>query len=214
MREAVLLSRLFCAMENREQKTYTPLVTSNLPTVNGAFRIMAFDSGIEVLPHVVLDNLNGSSDVANVRIHSECMTGDVFGSTKCDCGEQLAASMDYIEKHGGVLIYLRQEGRNIGLVNKLKAYNLQEQGMNTIEANHALGFLTDQRTYEDALSILRYLGLEKINLLTNNPDKMSAFESSGIQVVERIPIQIKARPENKGYLSVKKNELGHLLNGF
>ncbi len=189
----------------------TPVVTSNLPTEYGVFRIMAFDSGIEAIPHVVLENMEGRNTIPNVRIHSECMTGDVFGSLKCDCGEQLAASMKYIEQHGGVLIYLRQEGRNIGLINKLHAYNLQAQGMDTIEANHSLGFHTDQRTYEEALGILRYLGYNEINLLTNNPDKLNAFADSDIHVAERIPLQIAPKPENEGYLSVKKNTLGHLL---
>jgi len=198
-------------MKNKTQKAITPLVTSNLPTENGLFRILAFDSGIETSPHVVLENMEGRNSIPNVRIHSECMTGDVFGSLKCDCGEQLDTSMKYIKEHGGVLIYLRQEGRNIGLINKLRAYNLQEQGMDTIEANHSLGFHTDQRTYEEAIGILNHLGYSKINLLTNNPDKLNAFADSDIEVVERIPLKIEPKPENEGYLSVKKNTLGHLL---
>ncbi len=188
----------------------TPLASSNLPTVHGKFQILAFDSGVEELPHIVLSNIKEGA-IANVRVHSECMTGDVFGSTKCDCGEQLNASLDYIQSHGGLVIYLRQEGRNIGIINKLKAYALQDQGMNTIEANHSLGFLTDQRTYEAALAILRYFQLNKINLLTNNPDKLKAFEHTDIEVVERIPLKVKPHPENIGYLTVKRDSLGHLL---
>lgn len=199
-------------MDKDNRKVLTPLVSANLPTQNGVFNILAFHSGIETSPHIVLENMEGKSVIPNVRIHSECMTGDVFGSVKCDCGEQLSASMDYIEKNGGILIYLRQEGRNIGLINKLKAYHLQDEGMDTIEANHSLGFLTDQRTYDDALAILRYFEYKKINLLTNNPDKIKAFEATDIEVVERIPIAIKARPENQGYLQIKKNTLGHLLS--
>jgi GTP cyclohydrolase II len=198
-------------MNTTDSRILTPLASSNLPTVYGPFRIIAFDSGIEHLPHIVLENLNGENSIANVRIHSECMTGDVFGSLKCDCGEQLKASLTYIEEHGGLLIYLRQEGRNIGLVNKLKAYHLQDQGMDTIQSNHALGFHTDQRTYEDALAILHYYKLTAINLLTNNPDKLQAFENSGIEVKNRIPVVIPSNPQNDGYLSVKKNTLGHLL---
>jgi len=196
-------------MNKNTEQILTPLVISNLPTEYGVFRIMAFDSGIEALPNVVLDNMKERNTIANVRIHSECMTGDVFRSVKCDCGEQLLSAMQYIEQHGGIIIYLRQEGRNIGLVNKLKAYNLQEQGMNTIEANHSLGFHTDQRSYEDALAILRYLGHHKINLLTNNPDKIAAFDNSDITVLSRIPLQTKPRPENESYLSTKRDSLGH-----
>jgi GTP cyclohydrolase II len=190
-------------MNTTDSRILTPLASSNLPTVYGPFRIIAFDSGIEHLPHIVLENLKDDGSIANVRIHSECMTGD--------CGEQLKASLTYIEEHGGLLIYLRQEGRNIGLVNKLKAYHLQDQGMDTIQSNHALGFHTDQRTYEDALAILNYYKLGEINLLTNNPDKLQAFENSGIEVKNRIPVIIPSNPQNDGYLSVKKNTLGHLL---
>lgn len=198
-------------MEEKNHRILTPLAASNLPTRHGKFRILAFDSGIEPMPHIALVNMEGRTTIPNVRIHSECMTGDVFGSVKCDCGEQLNASLNYIEEHGGVLIYLRQEGRNIGLVNKLRAYDLQDHGQNTIEANHSLGFLTDQRTYEDALAILRYFNFDKINLLTNNPDKMHAFDNTDIAVVSRIPVKITPRPENREYLSVKRNSLGHLL---
>lgn len=191
----------------------TKIVASRLPTVYGEFTIIAYDSGNESMPHICLSNIRkASATPVNVRIHSECMTGDVFGSTRCDCGEQLSYSMAYLEEHGGVLIYLRQEGRGIGLTNKLKAYNLQDKGMDTIEANHALGYHTDSRTYETAIAILRDLGIERIHLLTNNPDKLEAFDNSGIEIVSRIPILIDARPENKGYLATKKNSLGHMLH--
>ena len=130
---------------------------------------------------------------------------------RCDCGEQLATSLQYIEDHGGIVVYLRQEGRGIGLVNKLKAYNLQDEGLDTIRANHALGFHTDDRNYAMGVAILRDLGVKRINLLTNNPDKMDAFKDSGIEIVSRIPVQIDPRPENRHYLMTKKNALGHLL---
>ncbi len=189
------------------------LVSSRLPTIYGEFVIDAYDSGRPELPHLTLRNIPMQSEFAvNVRIHSECLTGDIFGSIRCDCGEQLAASMRYLEEHGGVLVYLRQEGRGIGLVNKLKAYNLQDEGMDTIRANHALGFHTDLRTYEDAIRILQYLGIHKINLLTNNPEKLDAFTNSGIEIALRIPLMIEPRPENMKYLNTKKNALGHLLS--
>lgn len=191
-----------------------PLVSSRLPTVFGEFTILAFDSGREEMPHLLLINTTVESDrdLINVRIHSECMTGDVFGSTRCDCGEQLAASMKYIEEHGGAIVYLRQEGRGIGLVNKLKAYNLQDEGMDTIRANHALGFHTDDRKYTIAVDILKSKGIRRINLLTNNPDKLDVFSGSGIEIVERIPLMIEPRPENRHYLLTKKEALGHLLH--
>lgn len=189
------------------------LISSRLPTIYGEFVIDAFDSGREELPHLVLKNIPlEDAGIVNVRIHSECLTGDVFSSVRCDCGEQLAASMKYLEDHGGVLVYLRQEGRGIGLVNKLKAYNLQDEGMDTIRANHALGFHTDERTYDVAIAILHHLGIRKINLLTNNPDKLDAFISSGIEIVDRIPMMVEPRPENRHYLTTKKNALGHLLS--
>jgi 3,4-dihydroxy 2-butanone 4-phosphate synthase / GTP cyclohydrolase II len=189
------------------------LVTSRLPTVYGQFIIEAYDSGRPELPHLLLRNIDlKSAEVVNLRIHSECLTGDVFGSTRCDCGEQLSASLHYIEKHGGMLLYLRQEGRGIGLVNKLKAYNLQDEGLNTIDANLALGFHTDERSYADAVEILKKLGITRVNIITNNPEKLEAFENSGIEVVDRIIISIEPRPENKNYLLTKKNSMGHFLS--
>ena len=187
------------------------LVSSRMPTVYGAFVMDAFDSGRPEMPHLVLRNQGSESPVVNVRIHSECLTGDVFGSTRCDCGEQLATSLRYIEDNGGVLVYLRQEGRGIGLVNKMKAYNLQDQGMDTIVANHHLGFHADLRNYSEAISILKHLGVTRINLITNNPDKLDAFKESGITIENRIPILIDPRPENRTYLDTKKNNLGHFL---
>ena len=191
---------------------FSALAKAQLPTVFGQFDIIAFDGQNKDMPHVVLATPDYNTvSIVNVRIHSECMTGDVFGSTRCDCGEQLHASLEYLHANGGVLLYLRQEGRGIGLVNKLKAYKLQEEGMDTIEANHALGFEADQRSFEEAVEILKSLGISEINLLTNNPEKMGAFEGSGIKLNMRIPLQIKARPENQGYLDTKRNNMGHLL---
>jgi GTP cyclohydrolase II len=191
------------------------LAETRLPTIFGDFQMIAYASGVEPLPHLVLYNgdLN-SMNVVDVRIHSECMTGDVFSSVRCDCGEQLESSMKHFHEHGGVLIYLRQEGRGIGLVNKMKAYNLQDDGLDTIKANHALGFHTDDRDYSIAISILEDLGIDKINLLTNNPEKIDAFLNSKVEIVERIAIEISARAENKAYLKTKKTGMGHFIKGL
>jgi GTP cyclohydrolase II len=171
----------------------------------------AFDSGSEEQPHLSLHNSGIRSEVVNVRIHSECITGDVFGSARCDCGEQLNASLKYIEQHGGILIYLRQEGRGIGLVNKLKAYNLQDDGFDTIVANHQLGFATDLRRYDAAIAMLKHFGISRINLMTNNPEKLEAFNDSGIHVASRISLVIQSIPDNERYLQTKKDSLGHMI---
>jgi GTP cyclohydrolase II len=187
------------------------LVSSRLPSRCGRFTLDAFESGREEQPHLALWNAGVRYEVVNVRIHSECLTGDVFGSTRCDCGEQLSTSLKHIEEHGGVLIYLRQEGRGIGLVNKLKAYNLQDEGFDTIVANHQLGFDTDLRNYEAAIAILKHFGIKRINLMTNNPEKLDAFENSGVQVESRIPIVISPVADNERYLRAKKDGMGHML---
>lgn len=192
------------------------LVESRLPTKSGGFRILAFDSGVEEMPHLALvsDNLKKDGEYAvSIRIHSECMTGDVLQSSRCDCGEQLAFSMALLQKSGGVLIYLRQEGRGIGLVEKLKAYNLQDAGQDTYEANVNLGHPEDGRTFEPAIAILRHLGIHKIKVLTNNPDKVGAFdEIEDIDVVERVSLQVGSDPENKEYLEAKKIVKGHFFS--
>jgi GTP cyclohydrolase II len=166
----------------------------------------------EAMPIVVLESENTNREYpVNVRIHSECMTGDLFGSQRCDCGEQLDYALQYISRYGGIVIYLRQEGRGIGLINKLKAYNKQDEGLDTLEANLALGFHADDRDYDDALEILKDLGVKKINLLTNNPDKLDAFEGTDIVVSKRIPLIIQPVNENLEYLKTKKEAFGHLL---
>jgi GTP cyclohydrolase II len=187
------------------------LVSSRLPSKYGQFVMDAFDSGVEEMPHLALRNDGFKADVVNVRIHSECITGDLFGSARCDCGEQLTTSLAYIEQHGGMLIYLRQEGRGIGLVNKLKAYNLQDEGFDTVVANHQLGFATDLRTYEAAIAILKHHRIGRIHLMTNNPEKLEAFETSGISIESRIPLVIPSVAENERYLQTKKDDLGHML---
>ncbi|MFT4835085.1 MAG: 3,4-dihydroxy 2-butanone 4-phosphate synthase/GTP cyclohydrolase II [Marinoscillum sp.] len=194
------------------QKTVN-LVKSKLPTKFGEFVVKAYQSQAEHFPNLVLYKAELKVDKAvDVRIHSECMTGDVFSSTKCDCGEQLEYSMKWIQQHGGVIIYLRQEGRGIGLVNKLRAYNLQEEGFDTKDANLELGFHEDLREYSVAIDILKDLGVSQIRLLTNNPEKINAFENSGIDVLDRLPIEIQANAYNIDYLKTKKDKMGHILS--
>lgn len=187
---------------------------ANIPTGTGLFRMIAYAKDAdELMPHVAMVSGEdvGSEDVM-VRIHSECLTGDLFGSKRCDCGEQLAKSLHIISKKGGVLIYLRQEGRGIGLINKLKAYQLQDQGLNTIDANIHLGFEPDQRDYEVAGCILKDLGIQSVKLLTNNPTKVDGLNTYGIKVSERIPIVIPPNKDNEEYLKTKEDLMGHILN--
>ncbi len=184
-----------------------------LPTTYGEFKMIAYagDPG-DPMPNIALVHSDfNKSEPAVVRIHSECMTGDVFSSRKCDCGEQLHQSLKMIAEGKGILIYLRQEGRGIGLINKLKAYQLQEDGLNTIDANLHLGFQEDERQYSDAVEILRDLGIKKIRLITNNPLKILALEKIGFEITERIPIIVPAQKESRSYLEVKRDLMGHLL---
>jgi len=179
---------------------------AKLPTAYGTFNIQAFKEGEREHLAIFTDELN---DNPIVRVHSECLTGDALGSVKCDCGEQLAFSQELIASEGGMIIYHRQEGRNIGLLGKVNAYALQDQGMDTVEANHQLGFKADERTYEIVEFILDYFGIKKIQLLTNNPKKIDSLKN--VEISKRIPIQIEANPYNKEYLKVKKEQMGHLL---
>lgn len=181
-----------------------------LPTTFGAFRMIGYTTQDDK-EHVAV--LSGEAhDGMLVRLHSECLTGDVFGSKRCDCGPQLDAALERIEREGGAVLYLRQEGRGIGLMAKLKAYELQEQGLDTVEANHALGYPTDMRDYTVAANILRDLGVTKIRLMTNNPDKQRVLEQEGIEIIERVPHQVPAEPENQRYLKTKQSKLGHWLD--
>lgn len=183
----------------------------DFPNKFGQFTLQMFEKGSE--HHFALvKGINNSQKPPIVRIHSECLTGDVFGSLRCDCGEQLSRSMQMIEEQGsGILIYLRQEGRGIGLPNKIRAYTLQDQGADTVEANLQLGFQSDLREYGAAAEILKLLGVTTIRLMTNNPDKINSLESFEVKVVERLPIQIEAQEKNQRYLMTKKNKMGHLL---
>lgn len=182
-----------------------------LPTKYGDFDMYAYKSEFKDFPHVVLFSKTDYTDVPAVRVHSECMTGDVFSSGRCDCGEQLEFAMEYTAKYGGLVIYLRQEGRGIGLVKKLSAYNLQDKGLDTYEANESLGLHQDNRNFTIAADILKDLGIDKINLLTNNPDKVQQLKDSGINIEKRIPIEIAAHHNNESYLKTKRDIKGHLL---
>jgi GTP cyclohydrolase II len=186
---------------------------ANLPTDYGEFVMRAYaETSQEQMPTVVLFNPKTRMDEPiNVRIHSECMTGDLFGSNKCECGDQLHMSMDIIGKEGGIIIYLRQEGRGIGIINKLHAYREQERGLDTVEANRILGFEIDARRYDNAICILQQLKIQKINLLTNNPDKIKAFENSSIEVVKRVPLIIPPKKENEGYIITKREFFKHKI---
>ena len=186
---------------------------ANFPTDYGIFRMIAFsEEEKDWMPHFALvAEHTDLSKAVNVRFHSECITGEVFHSKKCECGPQLDYAMEYMQKNGGIIVYLRQEGRNIGIINKLRAYELQEKGRDTVEANLDLGLPVDGRDFSVAVEILKQLGVSEINLLTNNPLKMEAVEESSIILNERIPLQIKPTIHNEGYLSVKKDFFGHLL---
>ncbi|WP_028610483.1 bifunctional 3,4-dihydroxy-2-butanone-4-phosphate synthase/GTP cyclohydrolase II [Paenibacillus harenae] len=198
---------------NQKEKLVERAVDVKLPTDFGTFRAIAYTNMVDNKEHVAL--VKGELDPESailVRVHSECLTGDVFHSHRCDCGPQLEAALRQIDEAGsGVLLYMRQEGRGIGLINKLKAYELQEQGLDTVDANLKLGFPADLRDYGIGAQILKDLGIRKMRLLTNNPRKIKGLEGYGLEVVERVPIQMVANEDNKGYLRTKKSKLGHLL---
>ncbi len=184
-----------------------------IPTPWGRFNMVAFaEEETEWMPHLALvhEDCNPEETVV-VRIHSECITGDLFGSKRCDCGAQLERSLEVAAKRGGVVLYLRQEGRGIGIINKLKAYQLQDKGLNTIDANTHLGLEVDSRHYDIAIEMLMALGISKINLLTNNPKKIEAFDNSPVQLIEREEIAIPPSSENYSYLKTKQDDMGHLF---
>ncbi|CAH1197337.1 Riboflavin biosynthesis protein RibBA [Paenibacillus allorhizoplanae] len=198
---------------NQQEKLVKREVEVDLPTDFGTFKAIAYTNQLDDKEHVAL--VKGTIDPSKptlVRVHSECLTGDVFHSHRCDCGPQLDAALKQIDEEGnGVLLYMRQEGRGIGLINKLKAYVLQEQGLDTVEANIKLGFAPDLRDYGIGAQILKDLGISKLRLLTNNPRKIKGLEGYGLEVDERVPIQMESKKDNLNYLQTKQQKLGHML---
>ena len=202
------------AYRSRHEKLVHRVATAKLPTKFGEFTAIAFKSDVDPAEHIALT----MGDVSEgppvlVRVHSECATGDIFGSLRCDCGEQLAIALKMIAKEGrGVLIYMRQEGRGIGFHNKIKAYALQDQGMDTVEANVSLGFAADLRDYGVGAQIMTDLGMHEIKLITNNPKKVISLAGHGLKVVQTVPVVVKPNPHNRRYLETKQNKMGHLLD--
>lgn len=193
-------------MESRIRKKET----ANLPTEYGDFTAVVYEC-VKGLHHKALIKGDIKDKDVLVRVHSECLTGDVFHSTRCDCNQQLNRALKMISEEGGVVLYLRQEGRGIGLLNKIKAYALQDKGMDTVEANEKLGFKADARDYTVGVQILADLGIKRMKLITNNPKKIEGLEKYGIKIVERVPLITKPTTTNKKYLEAKKEKLGHDL---
>ena len=189
------------------------VAAANLPTQIGDFKIIGYRSLTSSEEFVVLMKGEMNRDVPTlVRIHSQCLTGDVFGSIKCDCGLQLTKAMEMIQAEGrGAIVYQQQEGRGIGILNKIRAYALQDEGADTVEANEQLGFEVDAREYQQCAEILFDLGLCKVRVMSNNPDKIHALEEAGLRVIERVPIEVEARQPAAHYLRTKKEKLGHLI---
>nr|MBU1327789.1 bifunctional 3,4-dihydroxy-2-butanone-4-phosphate synthase/GTP cyclohydrolase II [Candidatus Omnitrophota bacterium] len=197
----------------KSERLVTCIASSQIPTDYGIFKLYLYESSVDKYQHIALvkGDVKGKRDVL-VRVHSECLTGDIFGSRRCDCGEQLRKTMKLIgERPRGVLLYMRQEGRGIGLANKIKAYTLQDKGFDTVEANEQLGFKPDLRDYGIGAQILADLGLKTIQLITNNPRKIVGLSGYGLEVVKRVPMEVQPNSANKRYLETKKEKLGHKL---
>ncbi len=198
----------------KKESLVEQLVQVNMPTEFGDFKLTAFKQTTNDQEHIALTKGEWTEDEPVLaRVHSSCITGDIFGSCRCDCGPQLHAAMEMIEKEGkGIIVYMNQEGRGIGLVNKLKAYKLQEEGMDTVEANQHLGFKADERDYGIGAQIMRAMGVSKMKLMSNNPKKRIGLIGYGLEIVENVPIEIEANPHNEKYLQTKKDKLGHVLS--
>lgn len=194
-----------------KKTTIEKVTEANLPTKYGVFKILIFKTNLDDRTQVVLTKGKMEKQPVLLRVHSKCLTGDMLASLKCDCGQQLDLSLKKIAKSGGVLIYLNQEGRDIGLENKIKAYALQDNGDDTVEANLDLGFPADARDYQVAALILKYLKIKQVKLLTNNPDKTRQLEKSNIKITKTIPLEVKPNKFNKFYLQTKKKKMGHKL---
>ncbi len=199
----------------RTEKLVRRVIDVQLPTRYGEFTLVAYEEILTGDVHLAM--VKGSwtlDEPVLVRVHSQCVTGDIFGSLRCDCGDQLATALQQVEREGkGVVLYMKQEGRGIGLLNKLRAYKLQEQGLDTVEANQALGFKMDHRDYGTGAQILRDLGIRKIRLMTNNPRKRVGLAGYGLEIVERVPIEVQPNPVNEKYLRTKRDRMGHLILG-
>jgi 3,4-dihydroxy 2-butanone 4-phosphate synthase/GTP cyclohydrolase II len=204
------------AYRMRHERLVERAVTVDLPTRYGDFRLAAYEDRLTGEVHLALyKGVWDEDEPVLVRVHSQCITGDLFGSKRCDCGEQLATAMRRVEAEGrGVVLYMKQEGRGIGLLNKLRAYKLQEEGLDTVEANEALGFSMDHRDYGIGCQILRDLGLRKLRLMTNNPTKRVGLVGYGLEIVERVPIEVPPNEVNAGYLRTKRDRMGHILSDF
>lgn len=204
------------AYRRRSEKLVRKVLETKLPTKYGRFRLLVYEDQLESYHHLALvkGKVRGRKEVL-VRVHSQCLTGDILGSLRCDCGQQLGKALQMIEQAGrGVFLYMRQEGRGIGLYNKLRAYKLQDRGLDTIEANLALGFRPDERDYGIGAQILKDLGLSSIRLITNNPDKIAGLEGHGLRISRRIPVPVKCHPANARYLRTKRDKMGHLLGAI
>ena len=204
----------FAALREKSRPTIERVGDARLPTETGEFRIIGFRSLVSTEEFVALVKGELRADRPSlVRIHSQCMTGDVFGSVKCDCGRQLQAAMKLIEREGhGAIIYQQQEGRGIGIINKIRAYALQDQGADTIEANERLGFAADMRSYEQCAEILVDLGLRAVRVMSDNPAKIQALWQAGLKVVERVPLEVEPHDAFVNYLKTKKEKMGHLVS--
>lgn len=208
-----MLENDYDCLPKNHQISVEKVAVANLPTAVGEFRIAGYRSLISDEEFVVLFKGEMKPEIPTlVRIHSQCLTGDVFGSIKCDCGPQLYKAMEMIEAEGrGAIVYQQQEGRGIGIINKIRAYALQDRGADTVEANEQLGFAVDARTYQQCAEILFDLGLCQVRVMSNNPDKLTALEKAGLRIVERIPMEIDTEEPAAHYLKTKKEKLGHLL---